>query len=213
MDAPLIVTFSPSERACPFPLSPDFSKAGGFFALSLSLPEEEGRKAALSRGCHLLCGGKKSLTVLDDGGAVLLRYGGLHGGEGPREGEFPLFYPGGLMCALSLGYDILFPEHARLLALGGAEFLLFIPPPSKDRDLLRDFTRIRAAENQVFTALVPPEPDLPLFFGPGGETLTPESSFDGGWISLERRVLQRERKKLPLRSLRRQELYHGLTAL
>ena len=214
MDAPLIVTFSSSDRPGSSPCSPDFLKGGGFLALCPSLSEDEGRAISLSEGCYLLCGGEgNSLTVLDDGGRVLLRYSGLHEGDESSQEKFPLFFPGGLLCALSFGYDIFLPEHARLLALGGAEFLVITPPRSKDPALLEDFARVRAAENQIFTALVRPVPDQPLFFGPEGEPLTPKNFPEGGWISLEKKVLQRAEKNFSLRSLRRHELYHGLTAL
>ena len=214
MDGPLIVTFSSSDRSGSFFRSPNFSEGRGFFALFPTLSEGEGRKIALSEGCHLLCGCEgDSVTVLDDGGRVLLRYSGLHEGNESSEEKFPLFSPGGLLCALSFGYDIFLPEHARLITLGGAQFLVLIPPRSKNPALLEDFARVRAAENQIFTALVRPFPDIPLFFGPGGESLSPKNSAGGGWISLEKRILQRAEKNLSLRSLRRQELYHGLTSL
>lgn len=214
MDAPLIVTFSPSDRSGRSPYSPECSKAGGFLALYPSLSVDEGRKIALSEGCSLLCGGEGySQTVLDDGGKVLLSYSGLHEGEESSEEKFPLFFPGGLLCALSFGYDIFLPEHARLLALGGAEFLVITPPRSKDPALLEVFARVRAAENQIFTTLLRPFPDHPLFFGPGGGSLTPKNSPEGGWISLEKRVLQRAGKIFSLRNLRRRELYHGLSSL
>ncbi len=214
MDAPLIVTFPPSDRSGSSPRSPDFSEAGGFLALLPSLSEDQGKKTALSEGCHVLCCGEgNSLTVIDDGGMVLLRYSGLHEGEESSEENFPLFFPGGLLCALSFKNDIFLPEHARLLALGGAELVILIPSPSKDQSLLEDFARVRAAENQIFTALVRSFSDQPLFFGPGGESLSPQNSPGGGWIALEKKILQRAEKNRSLRGLRRQELYHGLTTL
>ncbi|NLB83461.1 MAG: hypothetical protein GX791_04360 [Synergistaceae bacterium] len=214
MDAPLIIIFPHSDRSGSSPRSPDFSKAGGVLALFPSLSEDEGKKSALSEGYHVLCSSEgNSLTVINDSGMVLLRYSGLHEGEASSEEDFPIFFPGGLLCALSFKNDIFLPEHARLLALGGAEFIIFIPPPSKDQSLLEDFARVRAVENQIFTALMRSFPDQPLFYGPGGESLPPQDSLDGGWISLEKRVLLRATKNLSLRDLRRQEFYHGLTAL
>ncbi len=214
MDAPLIAFFPSSSRFPALPPAGCPSRGGGFLALLPSLSEEEGREAALTRGCHVICGGETAqITVLDDGGKILLRYGGLHEGGESSEEKFPLFFPGGLLCALSFGRDILFPEHARLLVLGGAELLLVAPRRSDEPDLLESFARVRAAENQIFIALLLPFPEGPLFFGPGGESLPPDLSPEGGWITLGKKILQKTRKTYPLRSFRRPDLYSGLTAL
>ena len=213
MDAPLIVFFFSSLTPLVMPFADRSTEGGGFLALCPSLHEEEGREAALALGCTVLCGDAGSLAVLDDGGGVLLRYEGLHEGGKNPEGAFPLFFPGGLLCALSLGKDLFFPEHARLLALGGAELLLCVPPGSEDRGLSKDFARVRAAENQIFTALLRPFPEGPLFFGPGGEALPPVLSSEGGCVILHKGALGRARKALPLAALRQPDLYHGITAL
>ena len=215
MDAPLIVFFSSSPHSFVLPFAGESTAGGGFLALLPSLKEAEGSKNALSQGCHTLCGGEEeSIALLDDGGEVLLRYRGLHEEKRSEEEAFPLFFPGGLLCALSYGHDIFFPEHGRLLTLGGAELLLIVPScRPEDQSLLENFARVRAAENQIFTALVLSFPLSPLFFGPEGESLPPVLSPDGGWITLKKEDLRRGRKTFPLSTMRRPGLYHGLTAL
>lgn len=116
--------------------------------------------------------------------------------------------------ALSLCYDLRFPEMYRLDAVDGAE--LFLVPsewPSERKDLLTLFARSRAAENQSYLALcnrVGPGRDGTQFeggsmlVGPGGDVLAragPDETVIVG--TAERDRVREIRERIPVLDRRR----------
>ncbi|HOF87991.1 MAG TPA: carbon-nitrogen hydrolase family protein [Armatimonadota bacterium] len=106
--------------------------------------------------------------ILDDRGAVILRYAKVHLAPGPEEDYFTAgtAYP---VCATPLGryafnicYDIQFPEAAACCEEAGAEILLHpsngYTLPDEERDMGQNRLRVRASDHHcavVFSSYAP----------------------------------------------------------
>lgn len=157
------------------------------------------------------------LLVCDDGGNELLRYSGISSpAELPgRRFGFSTFSVQGSLCGLSGGMDLLIPEHSRALALSGVELLCCFPSVDVYEAFPFDqIARVRAVENQIFTALVPPSGESVVCWGPTGAPLGSSRSDSGElFFVLRPEYIARARKKYPLRSLRKKQLRYALAAL
>jgi predicted amidohydrolase len=143
-----------------------------------------------------------------------------------RDGEGAKFKPGskpaifdanGVTCAVLTGYDMLFPEFHRPMALAGAE-VFFVPSMWRDRDygIWEIIVRAVAAWNQVFVVACnrAPAPEDGEFFGnsmavsPGGEVLGRLGREEGSLsVSLDLREIKKNRRNLSLERDRRSDIY------
>lgn len=189
---PLFIFSSRQVEACR-----EQALAGGGFAVSAT---EEGN----------------ALLVFDDGGKLLEYYEGVHGAsvECPPS-RFAIFLAGGFLCGLSTGYDLLMPEHARALTLGGIDLLCIFCAPEICHDYPVEAIAIaRAVENQIFTALITSSTKSSRVFGPfGKEIFLSENIVGENVYVLHKKMILENKKILPLGQMRRKELYHSLIAL
>lgn len=157
------------------------------------------------------------LLVCNDGGNVVARYRGITSPEdvAVEHGLFATVPVQGSLCGLSGGMDLLVPEHSRALALSGVEFLCCFPSPDVFEAFpFEQIARVRAVENQMFTALVPPSGGTITCWGPTGTPLAPSPNESGELLFvLRRECIVHARKKYPLRSLRKKQLRNVLAAL
>ena len=157
------------------------------------------------------------ISVFDDTGKELLLYESMHGPglTAAAHRAFASFSAGDFRCGLSSGWDILFPEHARLHALSGTDILcVFASRETSDRFPLGEICRVRAAENQFYVALAAPDPCGGPFWGPEGPLpLLPAEERTGKRVLLSRTELRDSRKRLPLLALRRKREYSSLAFL
>ncbi|HEX2955119.1 MAG TPA: carbon-nitrogen hydrolase family protein [Bacillota bacterium] len=126
---------------------------------------------------------------------------------------------GKVTAGIGICYDLRFPEYARLLALGGAEILIYpgafnhVTGPAHWELLLRT----RAVDNQLFTAGVSPAPREGMEYRAYGHSLVadPWGRVLGEAADQEQTVLaeldldelHRVRRELPLLEHRRKDLY------
>ena len=152
--------------------------------------------------------GNGAVILRDDGGNVLHRYMGMHGkGAGS---DFALFPLGRFLCGLATGPDLMVPEHARCLALAGADLLLaFLLPGESGKAPFEAVAKTRAAENHIFVILAEYSV-LPAAFGPDGKEVLPSPAADG---KEELRLSGDDLSHGGHEPVRRKDLYYSLTAL
>ena len=149
-----------------------------------------------------------AVVLRDDGGNVLHRYMGMHGkGAGS---DFALFPLGRFLCGLATGPDLMVPEHARCLALAGADLLLaFLLPGESGKAPFEAVARTRAAENHIFVILAEYSAP-PAAFGPDGKEVLPSPAGDG---KEELRLSGDDLSHGGHEPVRRKDLYYSLTVL
>jgi len=125
----------------------------------------------------------------------------------------------GVKTGIGICYDLRFPEYARLLALAGAELLVYpgafnpVTGPAHWELLLR----ARAVDNQVFTVGVSPAPHRDLDYqayghsmavDPWGRVLVTADQEEALLLTdLDPDVLEKVRRELPVLKHRRTDLY------
>jgi omega-amidase len=124
---------------------------------------------------------------------------------------------GGWTAALSVCFDLRFPEMYRLDALAGTDLFLIVSAWPRERaEALQLFARARAAENQAYLALcnrVGAGADGTVFGGgsvvvaPDGTILAESGDAQGVLVAtIEREGLDRLREDMPLLAMRRAAL-------
>jgi N-carbamoylputrescine amidase len=175
-----------------------------------------------------------SAAVIDAGGDLLGVYRKVHVPQIPYWEErsyfaagdagFPVFRAGGLAIGVALGWDVLFPETARMLALAGAH-LIVVPTAStkQSHDLwersigaaafasglfILRVNRIGSGEGQVFHG-------ASFCVSPFGDVIDQASGEGEGLLLVEinPRDIELVRREWPLIKDRRPECYLGLAGL
>ncbi|MDR1944300.1 MAG: hypothetical protein LBQ19_05710, partial [Synergistaceae bacterium] len=116
--------------------------------------------------------------IVNDAGAAFAWYDKTHipsTGEAYKAGESPLIFDaGGISCGVAIGYDILFPEFTRSIALAGAG-VIFVPArwPESRRDAWAPILRSAAATGQVYVAACGASGGLEKSFFGGSSLVSP----------------------------------------
>lgn len=192
---------------------------GGLLLFFSSCSEEQLRSAAVSRTAFCAAPSienPEEVIVCDDGGNAVVRYRSAHspGKTEKASSAFSVFRVCDFLCGLSAGWDLLLPEHSRLLVLSGIDLLCIFPPAALfDSFPLHEFARVRAAENQVFVSLFDPCRGDCFCWGPAGTAVPFQMDGTEKFFRLHRSEIFLERKRTPLLSLRKKQLYHAVTIL
>lgn len=175
-------------------------------------------------------GGKlyDTAVVLDDRGGIILKYRKIHLFDAlnvresqvlePGDSPSPILTVDGWHIAVSICYDIRFPELARLLTVRGMNFLLvptaWFSGPLKENHL-ETILKARALENGVYVAtscqIGGPFTGGTCIVDPFGIVVSKgleEPCLVTAWISLDR--VDHVRRALPMLKHRRPDAYKGL---
>lgn len=198
------------------------ARDGGFHLIAGSFPEQAA-DGSIFNACYVLDPSGEVLAVhrkihlfdveLSEG-ISFQESAALQGGSEPT-----LVDLAGVRTGIGICYDLRFPEYARILALAGAQLLVYpgafnpVTGPAHWELLLR----ARAVDNQVFTAGVSPAPHSELSYQAYGH-----STMVDPWgrliaaagveeslvlIDLDRAVMEKVRRELPVLKHRRTDLY------
>ncbi len=167
-----------------------------------------------------------SAILLDANGALVGSYNKVH-----LRGEERLAFRGGFripvfetefgMIGFALGWDLMFPETIRSLALDGADLVLVLGNwEAKDRAKWRVLNLARATENAIYVAAANRIGEEPSYtFGgesmvvsPWGEIVTILDAPSEGYVvaSLDLHEVRRAREALQLMQQREPSIYRSL---
>lgn len=167
--------------------------------------------------------------ILDDAGTVHVVHEQnhfLHPGDETKEKEkrkrAPCFFEvDGVTFSLVIGDDLLYPEYVRALSLRAHVLLVTLTSSRVDDEDADILLRARALESQIFVVAVESRaegcaettPCVARAFGPGGYVLENEGNVYSALFNIDSLEVARMRKKVPLLSGRRNELYAPLISL
>ena len=198
------------------------AKEGRFFLVGGSFPEHT-QDGGLYNSCYIfgpngeILGVHRKIHLFDvelSGGVSFQESSTLSAGA-----ERTVLDLAGIRTGIGICYDLRFPEYARLLALDGAQLLIYpgafnpVTGPAHWELLLRG----RAVDNQVFLVGVSPAPSPGMSYqayghsmvvDPWGRVLTDAGTEEKlVLVDIDSREPERVRRELPVLRHRRTDLY------